>query len=209
MTRAIANSLVVSKPWGDNARCDFVVDVFHLVESGSCPEQNGLRARATTDEQPVLIAVANQNCQTVFRYWTLPRSLNHDSSMDRSVISELAGADAVTQWFGDWPSFHDAEVISIFLARKGQSVLRVYPYHPSKPATVDFILEDVTDVELDDFSSQNVIDSLEVEISTDQNGDGVYRILLAPCYGVTGRIDAKSLRVKLSPGKSPDGVSQW
>ncbi len=129
--------------------------------------------------------------------------------MDRSLISELAGAEAVTQWFGDWPSFHDAEVISIFLARKGQSVLRVYPYYPHKPATVDFILEDVTDLELNDFSCQNVISSLAVENATDQYGDRVYRVLLAPCYGVAGRIDAKSLRVKLSPGKSPDGGSQW
>lgn len=129
--------------------------------------------------------------------------------MDKNAVSGLTGVDAVTHWFGGWPSFHDAEVISIFLARKGQSVLRVYPYHPQKPATVDFILEDVTDVELDDFSCQNVINSLEVETVTDQNGDRVYRVILAPCYGVAGRIDAKSLRFELSPGKSPDGVSQW
>ena len=129
--------------------------------------------------------------------------------MDKSAVSELTGVDAVTQWFGGWPSFHDAEVISILLARKGESVLRVYPYHPQKPATVDFILEDVTDVELDDFSCQNVINSLGVEKATDQNGDRVYRVILAPCYGVAGRIDAKSLRVELSAGKSPDGVSHW
>ena len=129
--------------------------------------------------------------------------------MERSVASELTGADAVTQWFGSWPSFHDAEVISIFLARKGQSVLRVYPYNPQKPATVNFILEDVTDVELDDFSCQNVINSLVVEPAIDQSGDRVYRVILAPCYGVAGRIDAKSLRFELSPGKSPDCVSKW
>jgi hypothetical protein len=129
--------------------------------------------------------------------------------MDKSAVSELTGVDAVTQWFGSWPSFHDAEVISILLARKGESVLRVYPYHPQKPATADFILEDVTDVELDDFSCQNVINSLGVERATEQNGDRVYRVILAPCYGVAGRIDARSLRVELSPGKSPDGVSHW
>ena len=129
--------------------------------------------------------------------------------MEKSVVSELTGADAVTQWFGSWPSFHDAEVISIFLARKGQSVLRVYPYNPQKPVTVDFILEDVTDVELNDFSCQNVINSLGVETAIDQSGDRVYRVILAPCYGVAGRIDAKSIRLELSPGESPDGVSKW
>ena len=124
--------------------------------------------------------------------------------MGSSVVLELPGAEAVTQWFGCWPNFHDAEVISLFLARNGSSVLRVYPYNPEKPATVEFVLEDVTDIELYDFSCQNVIFGLDVEAAIDQNGDKVYRLTLAPCYGVTGRIDAKSLRLELSPGKSPE-----
>ena len=135
--------------------------------------------------------------------------MHHHSEMGKSALSELTGVDAVTHWFGGWPSFHDAEVISIFLARKEQSVLRVYPYNPHKPAIVDFILEDVTDIELNDFSCQNVISGLEVETANDQNGDRVYRLILAPCYGVAGRIDAKSVRIQLTPGKSSDGVSPW
>ena len=129
--------------------------------------------------------------------------------MDKNVILNVAGVEAVMQWFGSWPSFHDVEVVSIFLARKKESVLRVYPYHPQRPATVDFVLEDVTDVELNDFSCQNVINGLGVEMATNQNGDIVYRVILTPCFGVKGRIDAKSLRVELLPGKSPDGVSPW
>ena len=136
--------------------------------------------------------------------------LHDDSCMNESgVEEELTGAEAVKQWFGSWPNFHDAEVISLSLARKGKSVLRVYPYYPHKPATVDFILEDVTDIELQDFSGQNVIMYLRIETATDQNGDKVYRLVLGPCFGLAGKIDAKSLRVELSPGKSPDGVSQW
>jgi hypothetical protein len=128
---------------------------------------------------------------------------------ESGVEAELTGAEAVKQWFGSWPNFHDAEVISLSLARKGQSVLRAYPYYPHKPATVDFIFENVTDIELQDFSGQNVIMYLRIETATDRNGDKVYRLVLGPCYGLAGRIDAKSLRVELSPGKSPDGVSQW
>ena len=128
---------------------------------------------------------------------------------ESDIEAGLTGAEAVRQWFGSWPNFHDAEVISLSLARKGQSVLRVYPYYPHKPAVVDFIFENVTDIELQDFSGQNVIMSLGIETATDQNGDKVYRLVLVPCYGLAGRIDAKSLRVELSPGKSPDGVSQW
>jgi hypothetical protein len=128
---------------------------------------------------------------------------------EHDVEEELTGSDMVRQWFGSWPNFHDAEIISLSLARKGQSVLRVYPYYPHKPATVDFIFENVTDIELQDFSVQNVIMSLRIEIATDQNGEKVYRLVLGPCYGLAGKIDARSLRVELAPGKSPDGVSQW
>ena len=128
--------------------------------------------------------------------------------MDNSLLFELSGGDAVTQWFGGPPSFHDAEVISIFLTRAGRSVLRVYPYYPKKPAAVDFILEDVTNVEMTGFSCQNVINGLEVAAATDQNGERVYRLTLAPCHGMAGRIDAKSLRVELCPGKDSDGASQ-
>ena len=136
--------------------------------------------------------------------------LHDDSCMNEyDVEEELTGAEGVRQWFASWPNFHDAEVISLSLARKGQSVLRVYPYYPHKPAMVDFIFENVTDIELQDFSGQNVIMYLGIETATDQNGDKVYRLVLGPCYGLAGRIDAKSLRVELSPGKSPDGVSQW
>ena len=91
------------------------------------------------------------------------------------------------------------------LAREGKSVLLVYPYWPQQPATVEFIFEEVTDVELADFSRQNVISSLSIEPTVDQNKQEVLRLNLFPCYGLAGRIDAKRIRVNLLPGKSPDG----
>lgn len=130
--------------------------------------------------------------------------------MDESPVAVgLSGAEAVIQWFGRWPSFHDAEVISLSLVREGRSILRIYPYYPDKPATVDFVLQDVMDIELRDFSSQNVISGLDIETAQDQNGDKVFRIVLHPCYGLAGRIDVKLLHVELALGKSPDGVSLW
>jgi hypothetical protein len=96
---------------------------------------------------------------------------------------------------------------SAFLSRAGRSILRVYPYSPQKPATVEFILEDVTDVDLRGFSCQNVIFGLEIDTVTEPSGERVFRLIHSPCFGLAGRIDAKSIRVELSPGKSPDGVS--
>lgn len=125
------------------------------------------------------------------------------------ISVSLHGSDTVMQWFGGWPSFHDAEVISLYMARAGESVLRVYPYYPDKPATVDFIFEEITDVELADFSGQNVIFYLGIEEVVDQTKEKAIRVTLGPCYGLAGRIDAKRLRVELVPGKSPDGGSHW
>lgn len=121
----------------------------------------------------------------------------------------LPGEEGVIAWFGSWPNFHDAEIVSLSLSRTGDSVLRVYPYYPAKPATVDFILETVTDLELADFSVQNVISSLSAEAVTDQNKEPSIRIILGPCYGLSGWIDSKRVRVEVVPGKAPDGKSQW
>jgi hypothetical protein len=128
--------------------------------------------------------------------------------MGTLMVDEVSGSGAVIQYLGEWPSFHDAEIVSISLSRSGPSVVRVYPYSPDKPATVEFILEDVTDVELDGFSSQNVIFGLDIK-KMDQAGETYYRLMMSPCFGLAGRLDAKSLRVELHPGKSPDNVSLW
>lgn len=127
---------------------------------------------------------------------------------DRPAV-QIAGEELLIQWFGKWPCFHDAEVISLFLARSGESVIRIYPYYPEKPATVEFILSDISDIELADFSGQNVIHSLSIEKARNQYDEDVFRLILAPCYGVAGRVDAGCMHVRLSPGPSSDGGSAW
>ncbi len=69
---------------------------------------------------------------------------------------EIPGTETIVNWFGEWPSFHDAEVISLFYLVRAidPSNLSLFP---QKPATVQFIFEEVSDLELCDFSSQNVI----------------------------------------------------
>lgn len=122
---------------------------------------------------------------------------------------EVAGADKVREWFGYWPDFHDAEIISLSLSRYGESVLRVYPYAPDKPASVEFLMKGIVGLELWDFSNQNVISRLAVEPVTGENGAAIFRLELGPCYGLAGHIDAEEIRVELNPGKSSDGISSW
>ena len=121
----------------------------------------------------------------------------------------LSGSEAVKQWFGIWPDFHDEEVISLSLCRRGESVLRVYPYHPENPAMVEFLLTEITDLELSDFSIQNVLGGLRIEQRTNGNGEIVIRLTLFPLFGLGGSIEAKVVQVKLLPGRSSDSGSLW
>jgi len=135
--------------------------------------------------------------------------LHHSDMRSPDCAPNLPGGDKVIRWFGNWPSFHDAEIISLDLSRAGESVLRVYPYAPEKPATVEFMLSDIADLELWDFSCQNVISSLEITKVKRDGGEAAFRLEMGPCYGLAGHIDAKGIRVGLVPGKSPDGISLW
>lgn len=42
----------------------------------------------------------------------------------KAALTMIPGVEDVTRWFGEWPSFHDAEVVSLLLMLKGESVLR-------------------------------------------------------------------------------------
>ena len=46
---------------------------------------------------------------------------------DEEILLQVPGASALVQLFGYWPSFHDAEVISVKLHRNSQSLIRFTP----------------------------------------------------------------------------------
>lgn len=120
---------------------------------------------------------------------------------------DLVGADALIAWFGRWPSFHDAEILSVELNRAGTSRVRIHTwnmttdvnasggYKIDRHCIVLFLLEQISDLELADFSGQNVIFGLEIE-----KRETGYRLELSPCYGLAGYLVAKSIRVEYEPG---------
>ena len=122
-------------------------------------------------------------------------------------LSELGGARELCNWFGYWPDFHDAEVVSISLNRSGVSRVSIYTwemtdktdkdgyYVQAKHVLVDFSLESIVDLNLNGFSHQNVIAGLTIENT--KNG---YRFTLDPCYGVSGVIEAAKASIRLRPG---------
>ena len=123
-------------------------------------------------------------------------------------IIDIHGASELRDWFGYWPSFHDAEIISLHLNRRGSSSLRVHTWEMTKEVdekghyvlakhvVVEFILETVSGLSLNGFNHQNVIFGLEVE-----KIDSGFRLTLDNCYGLAGSIEAERMSLRITPGK--------
>ena len=120
----------------------------------------------------------------------------------------IEGEKSVVEWFGKWPSFHDAEIIELHLNRKGLSRIKIHTwnmtdkvdeknhYIAEKHAVIEFSLVNVIDMDLLHFNEQNVIFSLNLEKS-----ELGYKLNLEPCYGLCGFLEAKDIKVKIMPGK--------
>ncbi|WP_367187193.1 hypothetical protein [uncultured Bosea sp.] len=144
-----------------------------------------------------------------------------------NIYSEVPGGPELLRWFGETPSFHDAEIVSLDLRRWGLSTLRVHGFIANyqadlgcdlvfdKHAIVTFAMEDIMDLQLDGFSHQNVIGGLILQRATDRGRANYYshpqspediEIELEPCYGLDGVIRAKRVSISFEPG-IPDGPS--
>jgi hypothetical protein len=113
----------------------------------------------------------------------------------------IDGADLLIEKFGQLPTFHDAEVAKIELARndaKPSLVLwLVYPAlaHPrlTQDLEVRLVCSDVADVLLDDFNEQNVLGELRFERGDDNRNT----VSLSPLYGVRGKFTCSRVTVHL------------
>jgi hypothetical protein len=78
-------------------------------------------------------------------------------------LREIPGAVELHDWFGFWPSVHDAEIISLHLNRKGTSGLRVHTWETTKDVdekgynvqtkhiVVEFVCETISGLSLNGF----------------------------------------------------------
>ncbi len=138
--------------------------------------------------------------------------------MKTPAVPDITGASALVEWFGFWPTFHDAEIVALHLNRQGVSSLTIRTwrmtnetyeqdgrrfYRTEKHALVRFDLEEILDLELSDFSPQNVISELNVEKRAES-----IRLTLSPCYGLAGHIDASRVSVSVSPWQNDTRTSK-
>lgn len=68
-----------------------------------------------------------------------------------------------------------------------------------KEALVEFLLEGITEMDLEDFNHQNVIFSLSIERTTSG-----YRFDMDTSFGLMGTIDVKRFSIRLTPNELPD-----
>ncbi len=136
-----------------------------------------------------------------------------------SYSSVVGGAELLT-WFGQVPTFHDAEILNLSLNRAGTSELRIHGWVKTneidprgyialdKHAVVTFTFTDIMDLQLDGFSRQNVIAGLVLQRATDRGRADYYalpeeesdiEIELLPCYGLDGFIRAKKIEIAFVP----------
>lgn len=142
-----------------------------------------------------------------------------------NIYHTVQGGSDLLTWFGQVPSFHDAEILSLHLCRKGQSILRLHGWIMGKVgddgylvldrhAVVTFMLEGVMDLQLDGFSHQNVIGGLTLRRAPDRVDRRPYltlpplpediEIQIEPCFGMDGLIRARSVAITFEPGKPDD-----
>lgn len=123
-------------------------------------------------------------------------------------LDSIPGAQQLHDWFGYWPGFHDAEVIRLHFNRTGMSSLLIHTWEMTKQTdsrgyyelvkhvVVEFVFDGISNLNLEGFSHQNVIFGLD--ITKIESG---FCLVLDPCYGVSGSIEAESVSIQLIPGK--------
>ncbi len=130
--------------------------------------------------------------------------------IDDAVLASIAGAEFLVELFGQWPSFHDAEVLNLKLSRVCESFMDVHTfamtsevdangiYICDRHTVVTFHFGEILGMNLDGFNHQNVIAGLDIK----QEDEGL-RLTLHPCYGLAGEILVKSLSITLEQGIPP------
>jgi hypothetical protein len=123
-------------------------------------------------------------------------------------LQEVRGAAELDNWFGYWPSFHDAEVLSLHLNRAGASFLTIHAWEMTKDVdesgfyvldkhcVVELEFDGIRNLIFDGFNEQNVLLDLNIE-----KIESSFRVSLNPSYGVQGSFETDKLSFRIIPGK--------
>lgn len=110
-------------------------------------------------------------------------------------------ADLVESIFGYWPTFADGRMISLTVEAAG-SISMVISYIDSdlrRCARIGLRFSGVSNVDLSDLLSENVIDALHIPV------DGAGVVDIEACYGLTGTFQCAGTEVsEVTPFAYPE-----
>jgi hypothetical protein len=126
-----------------------------------------------------------------------------------SILHDIPGGEALLDWFGRVPHFHDAELLEISFFGRGAGLLRIHSWIITdkvdaqgylvldKHAVVTLALDGVSTINCTDFDMvPGIIYGLEIN-----KADEHFRIEWSASYGVDGSVTAKQVRITLEPGR--------
>jgi Immunity protein 50 len=143
-------------------------------------------------------------------------------SSTRAFMTPLEHAEQLTRIFGEWPSFHDAEVIRLTLDRSGpdgptlEAQIHVFAMTSEVDATGHYVLKNhtlvtlrFTEVAIERlrwFNNQNVLSDLIFSDLDPAVHDGRrFRVELPSSYGLEGTFECK--RAIVSEVKAYDAAA--
>ena len=124
------------------------------------------------------------------------------------AVEDISGAEELFDWFGYWPDFHDAEVLKFHIELGAESSLLLHAwemtntitpegfYELRKHVVVEFVLGEVTNLNLQDLWEHSIL--LSLVISKTAAG---FLLELSSAYGLCGIIAAQNISLRLKPGK--------
>lgn len=131
-----------------------------------------------------------------------------------ATLNPIVGKEKLTDWFGYWPSFHDAEIHSLHLFRDSrgsgfgptvEAVIHVFEmtkdvnpkgfFVQTKHTLVTLRFFDADDLAIDGLNNQNAILGLNLSEEFRQGGRQVWRVELEPAYGLGGSFTCSHIEV--------------
>ena len=128
-------------------------------------------------------------------------------------MSGIVNEQAILDVYGKWPSFHDAEVLSIALGRgvDGWPFLEAVFYLFEMTNEIDnqgyYVLrnhrivclrfEEISGLEIEDFDSQNVLFDLRIDhLEPSENNDAAHEICFNASIGTEASFRCRRIEVK-------------
>jgi hypothetical protein len=129
------------------------------------------------------------------------------------VLESIPGGRELLDWMGDYPSFHDAEILGFDLNRRGASLSMSLPGRRDGSPFPDLVVRfafkrlDAINVSLEHFNHQNVMGDMCLRFveaaPVDDNlvglGTGNIEFEIEPCFGAFGTLRATVEKITIKP----------